>query len=290
MKDCYQIIQDRYDTFPKQQKKIADFILTNISEVIYYPLSRIADEINVSKASIVRFAKNLGYKGFPEFRENLFSNYKEIFSPGNRVRTLFDEFSGEDINYKSITEQEIYYLMKSVNTVDDNSFLGAVDLICNADTVHVMGIGPNEMLGRHLYFRLNRFGVNVKHHKYGGIHLLEDLAILKSSDIAIAYNFFRISDDQKMFINVMKKENIPVILITDILTPAIIKDCRHVLFAERGPHGAFHSPLVPMAISNALLIGVAKKLDAEAFRTLDKLEKYRQEFYFNYREEENNEA
>ena len=290
MKDCYQEIQDRYDSFPRQQKRIADFILTNISEVIYYPLSRIADEIDVSKASIVRFAKNLGFKGFPEFRENLFSNYKEIFSPGNRVRNLIDDFKGEDLTYKSITEQEIYYLMKSVNTVDDNSFLGTINLICNANRVHIMGVGPNEMLGRHLAFRLTRFGVNVINHKEGGIHLLEGLINIKKGDVAIAYNFNRISDDQKMFSSVMRKNNVPLVLVTDVLTPAIIKDCEYVLFGERGPHGAFHSPLVPLAITNALLIGVAKKMDAEAYGKLDLLEQYRQEYYFNYCGDDNSEA
>ncbi len=290
MKDCYQEIQDRYDSFPRQQKKIADFILTNVSEVIYYPLSRIADEIDVSKASIVRFAKNLGFKGFPEFRENLFSNYKEIFSPGNRVRNLIDDFKGEELSFKSITEQEIYYLMKSVNTVDDNSFYGTINLICNAKRIHVMGVGPNEMLGRHLSFRLNRFGVDVLHHKEGGIHLLEGLVSVKEGDIAIAYNFNRISDDQKMFTGIMKKNKVPVVLITDMMTPGIIRDCEYVLFGERGPHGAFHSPLVPMAITNALLIGVAKKLDADAYQTLDLLEQYRQDYYFNYCGDDNNET
>ena len=282
MKDYYQVIQDKYDSFPRQQKKIADFILTNVSEVIYYPLSRIAEEINVSKASIVRFAKNLGFKGFPEFRENLFLNYKEIFSPGNRVRNLIEEFEDEDITYKSITEQEIYYLMKSVNTVDDNSFIGTINYICNGNRIHVMGIGPNEMLSHHLTFRLNRFGVDVKQHKEGGPHILENLTNLKKGDVAIAFNFYRMSNDLKMFISVMKMNHIPIILITDVLTPAIIKDCEYVLFAERGPHGSFHSPLVPLAITNALIIGVAKKLDVKAYEYLDLLEQYRRDYYFDY--------
>ena len=290
MKDCYQEIQDRYDSFPRQQKRIADFILTNLSDVIYYPLSRIADEIDVSKASIVRFAKNLGFKGFPEFRENLFENYKEIFTPGNRVRNLVDDFKGEELSYKSLTEQEIYYLMKSVNTVDDNSFHGTIDLICNAKRIHVMGIGPNEVLGRHLSFRLNRYGVDVYHHREGGIHLLDGLLSVKRGDIAIAYNFNRISDDLKIFTKVMKEKKIPLVLITGMMTPGIIKNCRYVLFGERGPRGAFHSPLVPMAITNAILIGVAEKLDADAYKSLDLLERYRKDYYFNYSGENVNEA
>lgn len=285
MKDCYQIIADKYDSFPKQQKKIADFILSNVSEVIHYPLSRIADEIQVSNASIVRFAKNLGYKGFPDFREDLFSNYKAIFSPGNRVRTLIDEFNDEEISYKSITEQEIQYLMKSVNTVDDNDFYGSVNLICNAERVHVLAGGSNKMLGQHLSFRLNRFGIDVKHHSEGGMRLLEGFLTLKSTHVAIAYDFIRTSDELKLFIKVMKQNKIPVILVTDILTPFIVKDCDHVLFAERGPHRAIHSPLVPMAITNSLLLGVAKKLEKKAFDHLDCLDKLRHEYFFENIEE-----
>lgn len=290
MKDCYQIIIEKYDSFPRQQKKIADFILANVSEVIHYPLSRIADKIQVSNASIVRFAKNLGYKGFPDFRENLFENYKAIFSPGNRVRTLFDEFSNEDITYKSITEQEIKYLTKSINTVDDNDFYGSINLISNAERVHVLAGGSNKMLGQHLCFRLNRFGVDAKHHYDGGMHLLEGCLSLKSNHVAIAYDFIRTSDELKLFIKVMKQNKIPVILITDILTPFIVKDCTHVLFAERGPHSSIHSPLVPMSITNSLLLGVVKKLDKKAFAHLDLLDKYRQKYFFNNIKDNNNET
>ena len=289
MKDCYQIIQERYDSFPKQQKKIADFILANVSEVIHYPLARIAEEIQVSNASIVRFAKNLGYKGFPDFKENLFNNYKAIFSPGNRVKNLFEEFRDEELTYRSITEQEILYLNKSINTIDDNAFHSTVNLICRAEQVHVMAIGPNKMLGQHLCFRLNRFGIHVVHHKDSGMHLLEGLLSLKSSHVAIAFDFNRTSDDLKTFISIMKQNQVPVILITDILTPFIVKDCLHVLFAERGPHGANYSPLIPMAITNSLLPGAAKKLGRSAFESLDLLDKYRQEYFFKELEGEDNE-
>ncbi len=283
--DCYQQILDNYGGFPKQQKKIADFILTNISEVIYYPVARISQEIGVSNASIVRFAKLLGFEGFPEFREALFKYYKEIFSPSERVKQLIKDFDNSEINYRSITEKEIHYLQKSITAIDDSKFLGTVDLICGAKKVHILGTGPNEMLGLHLAFRLRRFRVDVQHHRVGDMRILEELLNLDENDLAIAYNFYRTADDLKVFINVMKRNKVPVVLITDIMTPIIIKDCDYVLCAERGPHGAFHSPLVPMAITNALLVGVAHQLDKKALEALDLLETYRQDYYYNARSE-----
>ena len=284
-KDCYQQILDIYDTIPKQQKKIADFILTNISEVIYYPVARISQEIGVSNASIVRFAKLLGYEGFPEFRESLFRYHKEIFSPSVRVKQLIKDFESTGLNYRSITENEMYYLQKSIASIDDSKYFGAVDLICNSSRVHILATGPNEMLGLHLAFRLRRFRVDVQHHRIGDMRLLEGLLNLKQGEVAVAYNFYRTAEELKVFVNIMKRNNIPLILVTDIMTPIIVKDCTYVLCAERGPHGAFHSPLVPMAITNAILVGVAHQLDGKALEALDLLETYRQDYYYNTRSE-----
>ena len=278
--NCYQKILDLYSSFPKQQKKIADFILTNISEVIYFPVARISQEIGVSNASVVRFAKLLGYDGFPDFREALFKYYKEMFSPSERVKQLIKDFENTEINYKSITEKEIHYLQKSITAIDEARFLGTVDLICRARKVHILGTGPNQMLGLHLAYRLRRFQIDVFHHRAGDMRMLDELLSIEENDLGIAYNFYRTADELKVFINVMKRNRVPVVLITDIMTPLIIKDCEHVLCAERGPHGAFHSPLVPMAITNALLIGVAHKLDKKAIDALDLLETYRQDYYY----------
>ncbi len=281
-KDCYQQILDIYDEFPKQQKKIADFILTNFPEVIYYSVSKMSKEIGVSGASIVRFAKILGFKGFPEFREALFKNYKENFSPSERVKHLIEEFDNS-LSFKEITEKEIYYLQKSINSIDEGIFQKTVHLICNANTVHILGAGPNEMLGFHLSFRLRRFKIHTMHHNKGGIHLLEGLLNLEKGDIAVAYDFYRPSEDLKLFINIMKRNLIPIILITDSITPLLMKECNYVLCAERGPHGTFHSPIVPLAITNAILVAVAYKHKNEALETLDLLETYRQEYFYNTR-------
>lgn len=279
--DCFQKILDIYDTLPKQQKKIADFVLTSFSEVIYFSVGRIASAIGVSAASIVRFARMLGFEGFSDFQEAFFEYHKRIHSPRGRVQQLIKDFHNTEINYRSITEREIRYLEKSINLIDDKTYWAAVELICKAKKIHILGIGPNEMLGCHLNFRLRRFSVDTVHHQHGDSLLAEELLGLNRQDAAIAYNFFRVSDELKIYVDIMKKKNVPVILITDIMNPAIIKDCSFVFCAERGPQASFHSPLVPLAITNALLVGVAYKLDKKALQSLELLETYRQKYYYN---------
>ena len=159
-KDCFQRILDIYDTLPKQQKKIADFVLTGFSEVIYFSVGRMAEAIGVSAASIVRFARTLGFTGFLDFQEAFFEYHKKIHSPGGRVQHLMQDLQSAEINYRTITEKEIRYLQSSVNRISDDTYQKAVDLICKAHTVHILGVGPNEMLGSHLAFRLRRFSVN----------------------------------------------------------------------------------------------------------------------------------
>ncbi|WP_428770406.1 MurR/RpiR family transcriptional regulator [Treponema sp. HNW] len=279
--DCFQEILDIYDSLPKQQKKIADFVLTSFSEVIYFSVGRMASAIGVSAASIVRFTRMLGFEGFSDFQEAFFEYHKKIHSPRGRVQQLIKDFDNTEINYRNITKREIRYLEKSIHLIDDKTYWAAVNLLCKAQKVHILGMGPNEMLGCHLSFRLRRFSVDTFHHKHGDSMLAEELLRLSRQDAAVAYNFFRISDELKIYVDIMKKKEVPVILITDIMNPAIIKDCSFVFCAERGPQGSFHSPLVPLAITNALLVGVAYKLDKKALQSLELLETYRQKYYYN---------
>ena len=83
--NCYKKILNTYDSLPKQQKKIADFIVLNINEVVFFSITMLASELSVSEATIVRFAQNLGYKGFPELKKDLVHYYQNYLTSGRKA-------------------------------------------------------------------------------------------------------------------------------------------------------------------------------------------------------------
>ncbi len=274
-------ILSSYDNFSRLQRKIADYITSNLGEVVFMSISSLAGTLGVSEATIVRFAQELGYSGFPELKDDLIKYYRYYLNPAERIRKYIGDVGKEEITYKIVTQKEIKFLEDSISTVNEHIFHNAIDKICNAKTVYIFGTGSNGPLASHLAYRLSRFSLNIHLISVSGRNIFEHLLRLTSDDFAVVYAFYKPSVDFKRLMAVFKDNDITSLLITDTLTPPMIKNASMVLYAKRGPFGSFHSPLVPMAITNALIIGVASKLGDKAIDSLKKLEELREKYYSN---------
>jgi len=276
--NCYDQILDKYESLSKQNKKVADYIIFNIDDVIFFPISKLASTIDVSNATIVRFAQNLGYLGFNEFRDSLFEYQKKYLSPGQRIKQSIEEFKDESFTYENSVKREIDFLEKSISSISHETFLGSIKSMCNAKTIYIFGSGPNEMLAYHLHFRLRRYKCRTQLVNSPGKEIAEYLLLLNSKDIAVIYNFAKPNEETLRLVTLLREKDVPIILITDILTPPMIKQIDFLLCAERGVVGTFPSPVVPMAITNALIIGYAEELKEQALDGLEELGNLRKSY------------
>lgn len=279
--NIYRLIVDKYESFSVRQKKVADYVMANINEVIYFPLSKLVSAIGVSQATIVRFAQTLGYEGFNEFRDDLFEYYRNYLSPEGRMKHSIEDLEQDSLSYEQLTRKEILYLEGSISTVDNSVFKSTVEAICNAESVYIFGIGPDKPLACHLHFRLRRLKLHSHQVSASGRDLFEHLLVLSSRDLAVVYSFSKPSIDFKRLMGVCADKHVPLALITDIGNPALTKLADYILYAERGPVGTFPSPLVPMAITNALILGVADELENKAVAALKELGDLRDRFYYS---------
>jgi len=277
--NCYNRILDKYETLSKQHKKVADYIIFNIDEVIFFPISKLATTINVSNATIVRFAQNLGYPGFNEFRDSLFEYQKKYLSPGQRIRQSIDEFKDGSFTYENSVKREINFLEKSISSINHNIFINSIRAMCSAESIYIFGSGPNEMLAYHLHFRLRRFKCRTQLVNSPGKEIPEHLLLLSEKDIAVIYNFAKPNEETMRLVEVLREKKVPIVLITDILTPPMIKKIDYLLCAERGVVGTFPSPVVPMAITNALILGYAEEVKNQAMDGLEELGNLRESFF-----------
>ncbi|UCF96335.1 MAG: MurR/RpiR family transcriptional regulator [Spirochaetaceae bacterium] len=276
-----QLIFDRYASFSARQKQVADYVMANINEVIYFPLSKLVSAIGASQATIVRFAQALGYQGFNEFRHALFEYYRDYLSPDGRMKHSIEVLEQDSLSYEQLSRKEILYLERSISTVDNSVFKDSIEAISDAESIYIFGIGPDEPLACHLHFRLRRLKLHCHQVSVSGRDLFEHLLVLSSRDLAVVYSFSKPSIDFKRLTGVLADRHVPVILITDIKNPALTRIADHILYAERGPAGTFPSPLVPMAITNALILGVAEELENKAVDALKELGDLRDRFFYS---------
>ncbi len=279
--DSYNRILEKYDDLPKQQKKIADYIINRYDEVVFFSITKLATTLQVSEATVVRFAQNLGHKGFPELKEDLVKYYREYLTPGERMKRSIEELPDDPLQYKSHVNREIQLLQDSITALDNDNFIKAVDHIVNANRIYIFGNGGNECLANHLTFRLSRFKLKAVQQSVSGKNLFEKLLQIESTDMIIAFHFYKPTVDFRRLMEVCAEKKIPVLLITDSLIPPMIRDADIILLAPRGSAGTFHSQVVPMAINNALINGVASRMGEKAVNALQELTEMRRKHYFN---------
>ncbi len=281
--NSYDLILEKYNTLSKQQKKIADYFITNINDVLFYSVSDLAKRIDVGSTSIIRFAQFLGFDGFQELRSDFYKYQQTFLSLDEKIKHSLEVIDSNGFSYKNITNKEIDYLTKSINEIDQKIIESSLSYILNSKCLHIFGSGPDLPLAYHLAFSLNRFGLKTNFVTECGRDLIEKMLTIDKNDCGIVFSFNRPSNDFKTIMNILHDNNINIILITDIKLPPMIRLATVVLCSERGPLGSLHSPIVPMAIANVLIMGVAEKLKEKSVKYLEYLMDLRKKYLPEYK-------
>lgn len=279
--DIFSRIRSCYDSLSATNKKIADFVSSSYDEVVFLSASDLAQQLKTSEAAMVRFSQALGYTGFPDLKRELVGYYREQTTPARKVKRYLEDIASHDELYKTIIEKEIEFLRNSLKTISGDVLWKAVDVLCSATHRYVYCTGVNSGLGHYLSYRLNRFSLKTTTESYAGKEVYEKMPQITQNDVVVNYGFYQPNREHGVLMRYLKDHGIPNILITDSTVPPMVQDADLVLYARRGPFGVFHSLLVPMAVNNALIIGVAERLGEDALESLQTLSDLRKAYAFN---------
>jgi len=273
--DFSQLISEHINDLTKSEKRIASFLRKNQEEAAFLPAGEIAKRLGLSEATLVRFARSLGFNSYPAMRAVLQNNFRRRVSHSARLRGRLDELrEGGDL-FERLTATEIDYLTQALESIDRSEMNKAVQLLRERQRIFVFGLGPSISLVELMDIRLTRFGKDVVPLKSSGRELLEPLLMLDSDDLLFVICFFDQNPALKLILEYGRKAGCPIIMLTDILD-AILGDKVDVcLAARRGPIGEFHSLVVPMTVINALLLSLASQDQEMVMSNLDKLDSLR---------------
>ncbi|MBN2149281.1 MAG: MurR/RpiR family transcriptional regulator [Anaerolineales bacterium] len=276
--DFSQIISDHYDELTKSEKRIADFMRQNQDEATFLSASEIAERLELSEATMVRFARSLGFDSYPALRTALQEKFRHIVTHSARLRSRLDELHVTGDIFERLVASEINFLTESLQTLDRNAFNQAVELLRTHQRVFVFGLGPSISLVDLLEIRLTRSARHVIPLRVAGKEMLEPLLLMGKDDLLIAIGFINITPPLKIVIEQANLHKTPVILVTDTLGPLVGDKATVTLAARRGPVSAFHSLTVPMTLINALLLALSSVDQERVMANLDKLDQLRHRF------------
>ncbi len=275
-----QRIHSRLDQLTKSERKIADYLQHNFEEAAFFSAADLAERLNLSEATVVRFAQSIGFSGFPELRQCLQELFKEKVTHAYRLRKKLAELSPEAHILEQVMAMEMEYLTDALRTASRKAFDEAVRVVCEARRLFVYGLSGSATLAELLEHRLRRFGMEVVPLTQSGREVCEKLLMLTDEDAFLAILFFNLSEVMVSTLEYAKHCGCQVILLTDTLGPDLRDKVDVLLEARRGPVMAFHSLIVPMAIIQALIIAVAMADQEKALATLDRLDDIRERLNF----------
>lgn len=276
LNDFRRRLEDHFQDLTKSEQHIASYFLSNHDEAAFLPAVELAERLGVSQATVVRFARSVGYESFPQLRRVLQEIFRVKVTPATRLqRKLADLKSGEGHVLHKIIDMELQYLTEASHSVPPADFDRAVEIILKGKRLFAFGLGPARILADLVQFRLRRFGVPTCSMTESGRDLLEQLQLLQPQDAVLATAFHRVTGELVAVLDHARSLNCGTVLLTDTLGPALKDKADVTLAARRGPVSTFHSLTVPMAILNALILAVAMSKSEESMASLNRLQELR---------------
>src|SRR4030066_517758 len=274
--DFSQIISEHYNQLTKSEKRIANYLRKNQEEAAFLAAGEIADRLGLSEATLVRFARSLGFPSYPAMRTVLQFAFRQRVTHSARLRGRLEDLrQGGDI-FERLVVSEMDYLTQALETVDRPALQKAVELFHSCERIFVFGTGPSVSLVELMDIRLKRFGRQVIPLTSAGREILEPLILINQRDLLFMIGFFDVSPTQQLVLDYANEVNCPIIILTDTLGSIIGDKADVVLAARRGPMAEFHSLVVPMTIINTLLLAVANEDRELVMANLDKLDQMRE--------------
>ena len=261
------------DSLNGAQKRLGHYLQNDSSALLLSNVRDLAQAVGVSKSTVVRFAKSMGYKGFPEFKREIQKEMRGKLRAAARMEETFAELGDDENIFAKLIKRDIQLLQETLQAASFPDFHKAVEIIWRAQKVFIIGLNASMALAYLLHFRLVRVKKDTRWiFLTGGTSLLEQLAFMNPSDVLIAIDFLQVPREVQAALQHAKKVGAPILGITDFPSSAIAKAADVCLYAKRGLHTTVNSLTPAFSLVNALAIAVVWTKKADSIKALTDLD------------------
>ncbi len=255
-----------------QLRKVADFILKDGNHACFLNARDLAEAASVSSASVVRFARKLGYDGYQSFKAELQDGLWRQLSSSERVSKTIRSVSGDQI-LSQVMRKDVGLIENTLRINSEKDFQQAIARICGAGTIYFVGQKSSFALAYFIYYRLCRLGISCKLATVGGPGVLfSELASLKKNDILFVVGFQRITREVQACVKNAAARRVGVLLITSTSLNFVGDEADVVFLADRGSADLLQSVTAAFSLGHALVIAVAAKLGTRSAALLNAID------------------
>ena len=272
MKNILDQISNNYQKLTPSQQKIANYLYNNINEALLLNSFQIARITNVSEATVTRFVSSLGFSGFSEFKKEIARHVLKDFSTTTRLAESAENLEGRGNIFSGILNGDIENIKALTTNIPDQIFEEAVNLLCSARSIYILGLRSSYALAFYIAFDLRFFLNQVILIKPGIGDIPEQVLGAGEGDALVVISFRRYTRESFTIARRIKNKGVSLIAITNNELSPIAELADVTLIASTKIPTYIESYTAPMSLINALITAIALKKKEEAIPALDKLE------------------
>ncbi len=271
--DLMALMEARMSSFSKGQKRIANVLLSSYDKAAYMTASKLGEAADVSESTVVRFATELGYEGYPELQRALQDLIRTKLTSSQRIEVTNHRIGDGDI-LESVLLSDAEKIRNSLSNISREDFNSAVDAITEAENIYIIGVRSSSSLASFLNFYFNMIFDNVHFvQTTSGSEMFERIINLKKNDVMIAISFPRYSTRIINAVEYAREVGAKVVALTDSVQSPIANFADALLVAESDMASFVDSLVAPLSIINAMIVAIGKKKQTEITAKFDLLER-----------------
>ncbi len=264
---------------------IADYILNNLTDACFITSTELANRLNVSNATIIRFSKKVGFTGYSEFQKYLREQCYEgglaisddITIPSERLSLSYDKVKEADL-----LNDNLKILEKNISSISEKNSLAemnkATNYIIEARRVFILGsrarVGITEIMG----VFLNQIIDNIVVGNSNSFTPFDTLASCNMDDCVLIFSFPRYSEVDLAAAKMAKDANAKVIIITDKATAPIAHYADVLLLVSVDSNAFFNSYSPVLFLAELICTQVSRATMMKSKEKLERINKHISQF------------
>ncbi|MGN0968651.1 MAG: MurR/RpiR family transcriptional regulator, partial [Oscillospiraceae bacterium] len=256
----------------------ASFIQESYDKAAFMTASKLGKTVSVSESTVVRFAAELGYEGYPAMQKALQEMIRSKLTSVQRIEVANDRIGDQDV-LSLVMQSDIEKIRMTLDESNRADFTGAVDAIVGAKRIYILGVRSSVAVSSFLGFYFNLIFDNVVQvHSNSASEMFEQLLRVGEGDVVIGVSFPRYSRRTVQALHFARDRKAKVIAITDSAASPLAESATHTLLAKSDMVSFVDSLVAPLSLVNALIVAVSRKKKEDLAHTFETLEEIWDEY------------
>ena len=276
--DILTTIHKKMGSFSKGQKRIAAYIAASYDKAAFMTASKLGKMANVSESTVVRFAVELGFDGYPNMQKALQEMVRNKLTSVQRMEVVNDRLGNQDV-VSMVLQSDIESIRMTGEGLDRVMLDRAVDAIIHAKNIYIVGVRSSAAIALYMSFYFRNIFDNVKLvNSSATSEMIEQMLHVSGEDVVIGISLPRYSTRTVKMMEFAKDSGAQVVVITDSLEAPAARSADHTLVAKSDMVSVVDSLVAPMSLVNALIVAISRRKEQEMSRIFENLEKIWQEY------------